>query len=986
MKAIPPFSFLLLVFISLSGTVSAQTTTPATMAAARQLLAEAKGMFDSGNFDQGAEQAEMAYLFFHNHPESDRKELADAAYQAGRGLYFQEKFMDARQRFEEAGNIWQLLNPEGSVDAGNAVHYVSRCFYQQGKIEEALAVCSRAYEIRQKLSPPVPCDLSESLRILGNINLKLGNYEIARQHYESALAEEKACSGEESTQTADILGNMAVSYLRLADYQKAITTEEKALMIRQKKLPPLHPDIARSCMTLGEVYQRLSRFDEAIFYYDKALEIYKKSDSRQGVNIAYAYSEIAQYFLTQKNYPAALEYIERENELMLQLRADTTSEYAYTCADFGRFYLEQKDYPKAIEWYQKMVDVYRKSFKNPNTQLGSLLTHLGKAKLANEDFEGALSAFRETKQIYHNILGADTYPEAKADFSIANTYRKWYLKLGQDSLLQKSRESYHRAVAGVKNQLPKEYAAVGQRKVVSEALVIFERAISAELLNLKNHPGDTDALEGVWQLSEGAHACLLLRATQEANARHFGGIPDSLLTRDSLVQAGIASLEKARQTQLERGLKLTDSLVLAINARIFTQKEEAVRLRSYFEKNYPDYYRLKYELQTSSLGETRGMLSPQQTLLEYFVGDFSIFVFVVQHDSSYVVELPLDFPLRDWVQDFHEGISGYHTATADQKTSARYEKTVRQYADTAQKLYEKLLAPIATALTPEIIVVPGDGLASLPFEALLSAAPKDLTNFNTYPFLLRKFTFQYAYSATMLHQMVARQHYQKPKDGLLAFAPFFEEDTASLSLRLQKDESVRRGFLPLPYSGEEVLRAKKRYGRASEILTGPEATKQKFIDRAANFSILHLATHGKANQRDGDFSFIAFAPAGEAPGNNLLSVAELYNLSLNADLVVLSACETGIGEEHRGEGMVSLARAFAFAGAKSIVASLWSVSDKSTMQIMDSFYAGIKAGDAKNIALANAKRSYLKQNPGLKAHPFFWAGLVGAGDMLPVKN
>jgi CHAT domain-containing protein len=122
------------------------------------------------------------------------------------------------------------------------------------------------------------------------------------------------------------------------------------------------------------------------------------------------------------------------------------------------------------------------------------------------------------------------------------------------------------------------------------------------------------------------------------------------------------------------------------------------------------------------------------------------------------------------------------------------------------------------------------------------------------------------------------------------------------------------------------------------------------------------------------------------PDAALLTAAELYNLNINADLVVLSACETGVGELLRGEGVISLARAFAYAGAKSIVASLWSVNDQSTMQIMENFYVELKAGKPKNIALANAKRNYLTQNPGIQAHPFFWAAFIGLGDMTALKN
>jgi CHAT domain-containing protein len=356
----------------------------------------------------------------------------------------------------------------------------------------------------------------------------------------------------------------------------------------------------------------------------------------------------------------------------------------------------------------------------------------------------------------------------------------------------------------------------------------------------------------------------------------------------------------------------------------------------------------------------------------------------VQQSGSRVIEIPRNFPLAEWVQALREGISGYHTAA--QKTPALYKKTVLQYADAAQKLYEKLLSPIAESFTSEIIIIPGDGLANLPFEALLSTEPKDLSNFNTYPFLLRSHSVQYAYSATMLHQMMDRKHRQHPAGGLLAFAPFFEEDTMSLALRLQRDEAVRRGFSALPFSGEEIFRAKRHFGRQSLVLTGQEATKQKFLEMAAGYKILHLATHGKANHKEGDYSFLAFASDDENAENGLLSVGELYNLSLNADLVLLSACETGIGEQLRGDGVISLARAFAFAGTKSIVASLWSVNDKSTMLIMDLFYKGIKSGKPKNVALADAKLQYLENNQAQKAHPFFWAGFVGVGDMGVIKN
>jgi CHAT domain-containing protein len=203
-------------------------------------------------------------------------------------------------------------------------------------------------------------------------------------------------------------------------------------------------------------------------------------------------------------------------------------------------------------------------------------------------------------------------------------------------------------------------------------------------------------------------------------------------------------------------------------------------------------------------------------------------------------------------------------------------------------------------------------------------------------------------------------------------APFFEEKPRAIAAR----SSQRAALGPLPYSGEEVARAAKRFGKNALVRNGHEADKSFFTANAARFSTLHLATHAKANHKAGAFSYLAFA--GD-PEPELLSVGELYNLALNADLVLLSACETAIGEEQRGEGVVSLARAFAYAGAKSVVASLWSANDRSTMLVVDSFYEAMLAGKPKHIALADAKRQYLNQNPGRNSHPFFWAAFVGVG-------
>ncbi len=990
MKAFFSLLHAALLCVGFSTGICAQTPLPGDAPAARQLLTKAKIRYDSLQYPLAQQYAEQAYRFFHEMPGSLPADLAEAAYQTGRALYRQDSFIRAESLLNEAVNIWATVHPGGSTEEVNACVALGWVMFRLKNADGMLEQGQKALYILDSLPSKNYPERIAALRLVGRLYYGIGRYNKAIPYYEEALKYARIISVEDDVLVAEFLRMLGSCNTYCGFPDRAMNFLELALSIQQKNLPPFSKEIGDCYMALGICQRSINKYSNAIVYFEKAIEIQEKTGGKTNSLLAYAYSQLGQVCLKNQDYLKALTYFQKEDTVLILNNAESDIAYAYACRDLGLASFELKRYKDAIQRYEKALILFQGSDTAKNQIMSldicNLIFQIGRAQSANGDYEAAIKSFNKNELILKRLYWPEQPTIHESDAEMAHAYQQWYLKTEQDSLLEKSRAYFQLAENGIAQQLQNETNEDAQKKLLAEAIPVFENAIHTELLYSKKHPEDLTSTEKVWQFSEALHSYLLFSATQEANARHFAGIPDAELQRDSMLRAALTDLQKRKESLLEDNISLTDSSMVALSLQISAKRQEQNQLRDHFEEKYPDYFRLKYDLQTASLRQVQHSLSPQQTLLEYFTGDSSIFVFVVQEAGSQMVELPRDFPLSDWVQAFHEGISGYHTATEQQKASGLFQKTVLQYADAAQKLYQKLVAPVAKSLTSEIIVVPGDGLASLPFEALLSAAPKDLSNFNTYPFLVRNHNFQYTYSATMLHQMIARQHPQKPTDGLLAFAPFFEEDTASLALRLAQDGAVRRGLSALPFSGEEVFRAKKRYGGDSEVLTGEMATKQKFLKLASRYKILHLATHGKANHLAGDFSFLAFTSGDGIPDNGLLSVGELYNLPINADMVLLSACETGIGEQQRGEGVVSLARAFAYAGAKSIVASLWSVNDKSTMLLMDNLYAGIKSGKPKNIALANAKRQYLEKNPGQPSHPFFWAGFVGVGDMGAIKN
>jgi CHAT domain-containing protein len=183
---------------------------------------------------------------------------------------------------------------------------------------------------------------------------------------------------------------------------------------------------------------------------------------------------------------------------------------------------------------------------------------------------------------------------------------------------------------------------------------------------------------------------------------------------------------------------------------------------------------------------------------------------------------------------------------------------------------------------------------------------------------------------------------------------------------------------PLKFNTLEVENINKIFG--GKALQNKEATKQNFLQVAETANVLHLATHAVVNDSAANQSAIFFA------NDSSLTISEVYNLPLAANLVTLSACQTGDGQLATGEGVMSLARAFMYQGCPSVVASLWSVNDKSTATIMNDFYENLEKGQTKSIALQNAKVSYLESSNLKSSKPFYWSAFVIIGENEAISN
>jgi len=507
------------------------------------------------------------------------------------------------------------------------------------------------------------------------------------------------------------------------------------------------------------------------------------------------------------------------------------------------------------------------------------------------------------------------------------------------------------------------------------ALDFYEKAIAVCLL-LNEKTGKEEYKNEAFELSERSKSLLLLEAFKKTKAKKIANVPaEEVAKEESLeeemdeAQSELDMLKRSlhRPTDYKEQLRKSEKLLL--------QKKRAyedflVGLR----KQYPQYYKLKYDLQVVDVKGVQSRLAVGQMMIEYFIGKEELYIFKLTQNTYDIIKVPLTYNLGETIKQFRDGIYGYYINNTKRDKSLYLEYT-KQYTNLGHKLYQTLLDPVLKGAKANrlMIILAGD-LGFLPFEALLTEA-FDGDNYKKMPYVLNDYAVGYCYSATLLYEMQIKEH--KPDKIFLGFSPEFQKDVTL---------EGKYSFSPLEHSQKEVKEVFDLVGMMGEVFDGGKATKANFQENCEDYCIVHIATHGVMNLENSENSFLAFSEVPDSNDNELLYVRDLYNMHLTASLVVLSACETGVGELYASEGIASLARGFSYAGAKSLITSLWSVNDYATAEIMKKLYENLKQGQTKDLALRKAKYDFIQSANDFAAHPFLWSAFIHIGDEAPLPS
>ncbi|MEM8969808.1 MAG: CHAT domain-containing protein, partial [Bacteroidota bacterium] len=504
--------------------------------------------------------------------------------------------------------------------------------------------------------------------------------------------------------------------------------------------------------------------------------------------------------------------------------------------------------------------------------------------------------------------------------------------------------------------------------LAKKAKQTYEGAISTHLL----FDSTFSANETAFYYAEKSKVSTLAGVLMDLQAKKISNIPDSLLSQEQSLKDQRSLHQSKQQDAYLEG----DSLLAQQHQNeLFTVNQQYDSLIEAFEQQYPQYYQLKHNNEVISVETLQNQLSPETALLEYFMGDSATYAFTITNNSIHIATLPSDSTQQSQIQELRTLLSPEGAVQFNQQ----------KYEQLATALYQTVVTPALDSLPTSITklqIVPDGELGYLPFELLLTDNTSD-ADYRSLPYLMRDYVISYGYSATWLYQPFSRRE-QPVTQQYLAFAPSYENALTD-SIQLLAVGRFRDQVLPLEWNQQEARAIDQHL--SGQTYVGLEAQERYFKKQASQSQILHLAMHALVDDQNPMYSRLVFSPnPSDSVEDGFLNAYELYNMEIPADLAVLSACETGYGKLERGEGIMSLARAFAYAGCPSLVMSHWTVDDQSTAQLMGYFYELLADGLPKDEALHQAKLRFLDKTNIPTTHPFFWGSFVVMGDTSPITQ
>jgi len=924
-------------------------------------------------YDQSIAEAKKAIPNKLNNSYDEKKLLSTCYNIIAINYKRQGEYSKAEQFYKKAIENSLSMHPKFDKNISSFYNNISSLYNETGEFDKSMDYVKKAIEINKKYIGNEYPGIGTNLLNFGVLCTDLGKYDEA---YNAFLEAEKiymSALGEENQRLASVYLNIGKVFSSQKNYEKAIEYYKRAIYIANKYKNQYLITITKCYNNIACIYIIKGEYNDALEMLNKSLNICENNNITPFTSL---YSNCAKCFYGLNRMEEADEYYQIAINKLIGKFGGDHKDLFIDYKSYGNFCIARGHKKRGLEFLNNALSVAANSFgvKHPNyssilSSYGDFYSYEGDLKLSLDYYQKALIGIIEDFNETEILINPEPGCKSLYDFSLLDIMKKkalilWKLsaELSEDEkikYLKNSLELYEHCI-DIIHEIRISYPNQESKLLLSEnEKSTFNNAIRLAI-SLYKLSGNEFYKRKSFELAEKSKAALLLASIQETDAKIMGNIPDSLQQQENEIRQQLFDIKDLivnKKQDLEPDLKK----ISYWENEIFMINKKKDALISYIDSNFNDYYELKYKWSVIDLDSLQDILTDKQVIIEYVISDSLLNIFAINKNQFILNTQKID-------STFYKNIETLLSVSSRSNVYNNSRSSLSKFKNSSFNLYEKLILPVLSIVeNKNIIIVPDQKLSYLPYELLLKDSAKNIIQYDKLPYLLKTNAIGYSYSSTIFF----KNHESKPPEcsNLLAFANSYKNDVIKTEPSLRQSNIIGSDIPVLKGTIDEVKSISKIIN--CEVYLNKDATENVFKDESKKYDIIHVALHTIINNEKPMFSNLVFSQAEDSIEDGLLNTYEIYGLDINAQLVVLSACETGSGKLNSGEGIMSLARGFFFAGCPGVLMSLWKVEDNQSAKIIVSFYKYLAEGKSKIEALRLSKLDYLKSSDPFFSHPYF---------------
>lgn len=963
-----------------------------------------------GNYDKALKYATHTIKVVKKYFGENDKNIAQNLNIIGLVYSYKGDIDAALSHIHRALKIFQKSLGETNFNVGNMFNNLGMFYNQKGNNDKAISYHKRAFAIFKKELGENHSNTARSLTNIGLCYAATGDYSSAINYHQQAIRVFKKNFGNKHPDVARGLNNLALSYINSNEYSKAITCIKEAVIIYEEYLGKTHLVTASSLNNLGICYQDTHNYEEAIKCYKKSLKIKIYNFGKENTEVAHVLNNLCACYFKKGDYTKAMLYGEKSINTW-RLIGKVYTEKIDCLINLAYLSSSKSDYKTAINYYQEAIGI-------SDTNINILNWYQNPNIVALEKSYFLLKPLQYKAQTLYWYHGTETKNLKTLQAALST------IQIATD-LVSQMRQSYK--AEGSKHTLAENATNTYNLalKIATKTVEIYSKLTTIpQQPEFSNIPYTTQGCKTLaFSFTEQSKAILLLSSLKDNEAKATAGIPAKLLEKEKQLKIELNYLDKSIATQEAKGNKKDEELLAKFQSQYFDYKQQYNQLIEQFETNYPEYYRLKYKVKTASVKDVQQYLSPtaaypnnnnkknevseKTALISYHIAENQIYIFAITAATYHIATITKPSDFSGQIEDLQTAINVSYPELFIKASSSLFNLLL-------QTVWERIKN------AKNLIIIPHNELYYIPFDALINLQQlSELDNFADLPYLIKDYNISYHYSATMLlYSHKQQQQTSQQTDSFFGLAPIQfggNGNKASKPGYVVKSSKQQRQVV-LKSSGDkgaalqdlaetevevkEIYRQFEQQGKEAIALFYDQANKENLQHYVGNYKYVLISTHGYLQEAGKTIlQGIHLAPILHAEEKELiqevkevqlkstnneqtalndyiLHTSETYQLKLNADLVVLSSCESGIGNLLQGEGMMALNRGFLYAGAANIIYSLFKVPQDSTSKLTQALFTHILKGDSYAAALRKAKLDLISSE---FAEPRDWSGFALIG-------